>query len=111
MQMVRWMIKRCDADGTDIQLALLNYRNTPLEAVGASPAQLLMSRRLRSRLPVTRAGLAPAVQRDKTEQVRWIQLRQRHNHDRWAGQRHKVFDQGVSISGIRDTLGNGLRGR
>ena len=56
VQTVKRMIKKCDADGSDIQLALLNYRNTLLEAVGASPTQLLTSRRLRSRLPITRAG-------------------------------------------------------
>ena len=31
--------------------ALLNYRNTPLKGVGLSPAQLLMSRRLKTSLP------------------------------------------------------------
>ena len=48
-------------DGQDISLALLEYRNTPLAGITASPAQLLMSRRLKDVLPTTSSLLRPHV--------------------------------------------------
>ena len=33
-------------------IAILNYCNTPQEVIGKSPAQLLMNRRLRTRIPI-----------------------------------------------------------
>ncbi len=38
--------------------ALLDYRSTPLEGIGFSPSQLLMSRRLKTTLPVKKSLLS-----------------------------------------------------
>ena len=43
----KWILRQKDP-----HLALLNYRTTPVEATGYSPARLLMGRELQSRLPV-----------------------------------------------------------
>lgn len=48
------------ADGKDINLGLLEYRTTPLN-IGYSPAQLLMSLKLRSILLVISDELKPKV--------------------------------------------------
>jgi transposase InsO family protein len=45
------LLEKCKKDGTDINLALLNQRNTPRDEVLGSPAQRLMSRRLKSTIP------------------------------------------------------------
>ena len=47
---VKKMMKKCLATNKDIQQGLLAIRNTPL-ACGASPAELLMNRRLNDNLP------------------------------------------------------------
>ncbi|KAF7642853.1 hypothetical protein LDENG_00249640 [Lucifuga dentata] len=53
VQTVKSMLKKIHANDGDPYLALLNLRNTPLEDVGVSPAQLLMGRRLRTKIPAT----------------------------------------------------------
>ena len=45
------LLEKCKRDGTDINLALLNQRNTPHDEILGSPAQRLMSRRLKSTIP------------------------------------------------------------
>ena len=52
-------VKRLWSKAPDKHLALLDYRTTPLESVGLSPAQLLMGRRPRNKLPTARALLKP----------------------------------------------------
>ena len=52
-------MEKCHAQHQDPYLALLDYRNTPID--GVSPAQALMSRRLRSALPIVQHKLAPSV--------------------------------------------------
>lgn len=45
------LMKKAKADGQDPLLALLDWRNTPTEGIGSSPAQRLMGRRTRTLLP------------------------------------------------------------
>lgn len=55
-------MKKCEEDGTDPFLAILEYRNTPISSDLGSPAQLLQSRRLRSVLPTIERHLKPEIQ-------------------------------------------------
>lgn len=57
---IKNMLKKCLADNSDPYLALLQYRNTPKHNL-CSPAQLSMSRKLRSKLPVIERELKPKV--------------------------------------------------
>ncbi|XP_063635067.1 uncharacterized protein LOC134805771 [Cydia splendana] len=52
------MLKKSILSDSDFYLVLLNYRNTPRDGL-SSPAQLLMSRRLRCKLPVHPELLKP----------------------------------------------------
>ena len=58
---VKQMLLKAQESGEDWQLALLNFRNTPLTGEQYSPAQLLMSRSLRTRLPANDITLQPEV--------------------------------------------------
>lgn len=60
VQTAKHTLKKSKKEGEDPYLAILEYRNTPIDGVG-SPAKLLMSRRLRSILPSTTLQLAPSV--------------------------------------------------
>ena len=73
----------------DPYLSLLAYRSTPLEN-GYSPAQLLMSRNLRTTLPTTREQRCPKVVNplDLEERDDRLKDRQKRNFD----QRHRAKD-------------------
>lgn len=60
VQTVKMMLRKCHDDGTDIHYALLQYRNTPLADTNFSPAQILMGKRLRTKLPVSSQLLQPS---------------------------------------------------
>ena len=52
---------KAQADGRDIYLALLDWRNTPSEGMGSSPAQRLFGRRTRTLLPSSERLLKPKI--------------------------------------------------
>lgn len=55
---VKGIIKKSLCTGTDYYLGLLNFRSTPRDGI-SSPSQLLMGRRLNTRLPVHTERLKP----------------------------------------------------
>jgi len=57
VQTVKAMLEEVD----DPYKALLSYRDTPLEEVNLSPSQMLMSRRLKTLIPVTEDMLKPKL--------------------------------------------------
>ena len=46
------LLLKCAEDGTDPNIVLLRYRNTPITGMQYSPAQMLFGRRLKDTLPV-----------------------------------------------------------
>ena len=57
VQTVKNILEKCRVTKQDPYLALLDYRNTPID--GITPAQALMSRRLRSNIPISQQRLKP----------------------------------------------------
>ena len=51
VQTVKNIIKKAHEQNQDPYLALLEYRNTPVVGMKYSPAQMLVSRRLRTKIP------------------------------------------------------------
>ena len=60
VQTVKSMLKKAKASKQDPYIALLQYRNSPVTSK-YSPAQLLMNRNLRTKLPATNEYLKPQV--------------------------------------------------
>ena len=85
----------------DIFLALLTYRSTPIPDLGASPAELAFSRRLRTTLPSLPGTLTPRTVNQETlrERDAAFKQKQKRNYDRHHGVRpvpelhpgHSVF--------------------
>ena len=84
VQTIKLMIKKSIIDKKDFQLALLNYRNTPIDTLQASPAQLLMNRRLRSKLPTIPKMLLTQPEKDKSKLLQQRQQKQAYYHDKKA---------------------------
>lgn len=61
VQTIKRLFTKASEDGTEWQLALLNFRNTPIAGETNSPAQLLMGRLLKTRLPMTDKALQPQL--------------------------------------------------
>ena len=77
---IKQMLYKADKDGRDPYIALLEYRNTPVTGLPFSPAQMAMSRTLRSKLPSTHQMLKPAVV-NATSGLRARQARSKHTYD------------------------------
>ncbi|XP_061176082.1 uncharacterized protein K02A2.6-like [Saccostrea echinata] len=66
----------------DPYMAILDYRNTPLEELGLSPAQLFLARRLRTKLPVSATLLKLQNAEFVKESLKTRQARQKRNFDK-----------------------------
>ena len=65
---VKRLFKRCHESGESEFSALLDWRNTPTEGIGLSPAQRFLGRRCKMLLPVTVSKLQPTFYTDKKSQ-------------------------------------------
>ena len=92
VQTAERIIVKAAASGRDPYTALLEYRTMPISDCGKSPAQLLMSRRLRSILPPTHASLQPAVVDAESTRRSFEekQVKQKRFYDRTAKSRTRI---------------------
>ncbi|XP_056642612.1 uncharacterized protein K02A2.6-like [Diorhabda sublineata] len=63
------MLKKCLKENSDIHTALLQYRNSPLKYIGYSPAELLMSRICKTKVPINSSLLHPKLCEDVSEKL------------------------------------------
>lgn len=82
VQTVKAMLKKAQSSNGEPYIALLEYCNTPIEGVGISPAQLLMGRRLKSKLPVSTTLLTPEGQTPVQDKQLYKQMKQKIYYDR-----------------------------
>ena len=70
VQIVKRLLKKAKENDSDPYIALLNYRSTPLDC-GKSPAELLMNRKLRTRLPDPEELLPVSGHDQRRTSIQW----------------------------------------
>ena len=86
VQIAKNLLKKAKREGSDPYLAILNYRNTPIDGLDASPAQMLMHRRTRTTLPTASKLLKPKVVPNVHENLKRKQETQKRYFDRGTKQ-------------------------
>ena len=86
VQTIKTLMRKCVAAGEDFYLALLDLRNTPRDSLIGSPAQRLMGRRTKTKLPTSEALLRPSTIRPEhvTNSLLQYRLQQKDYYDRGA---------------------------
>lgn len=56
------MLRKQVESNKDINISLMEYRATPIPSLNASPAQILMSRLINTKLPISNTKLQPEIQ-------------------------------------------------
>ncbi|XP_017484858.1 PREDICTED: uncharacterized protein K02A2.6-like, partial [Rhagoletis zephyria] len=101
VKIAKRLIKKALDSGEDVWLAVLNYRNTP-NAIGSSPAQRLMSRRLRSAIPAHPKKLLPEAQKNVHDRI----MRKRQIAKSYYDQRDKIQEKFNTRSYIVNVKGS-----
>ena len=97
VQTVKAVIKKSVTENKDYNISLLNYRNTPLDKLDKSPAQILMSRNLISKIPTAKKNLKPQLTSITTDQIHARQAKQKHYFDKQAGKQHPILPVNTPI--------------
>ncbi|UYV69804.1 K02A2.6-like [Cordylochernes scorpioides] len=95
VQTAKNLIRKCLDSGQEVELALLNFYNTPRDGL-PSPAQCLFSRRTRTLLPTSTHQLEPEIQKGHTQNLRNKREKQKTHHDKTA-KTTRSFKEGENI--------------
>lgn len=96
MGIAKNLIKKTAENNEELWLALLEYRNTLLKELNASPAELLMSRKTRTLLPTRSELLQPKLIPDIDKNKKRKQLTSKKYYDKNAKFRES-FSKGEKI--------------
>ena len=81
IQTIKKLLRKAFEDENDPYIALLEYRNTPVSGLKESPAQLLMGRMLKSKLPSTVSLLKPQVVHNAYDKLKERRDKQKMYYD------------------------------
>lgn len=84
VQTIKNLLRKSLESGSDIHNALMEFRNTPVSGISYSPAQILMSRRLRTKLPSLQTQLYPKVIENPQQLLKEKQKHEKEIFDRHA---------------------------
>lgn len=103
VHIVKQMIKKKIEEGKDLSISLLEYRSTIIPGMDASPSELLMSRLLRTKLPIANVKLEPKLQSDVRNRLLCRQEKYKEYHDRRVVERNS-FKVGENIVVRKDKV-------
>lgn len=84
VQTMKRLLAKADDDGKDPYIALMEYRATPITGMSCSPAQLLMNRNIRTKLPSTTTSLKPRIFRHGNKQLEKNKMKKQKYYNRGA---------------------------
>ncbi|KAG1650875.1 U6 small nuclear RNA (adenine-(43)-N(6))-methyltransferase [Nymphon striatum] len=92
VQTAKNLLKKAKEDKQDVEISLLELRNTPLKNLGLSPAEILMGRKTRSWLPIKKSLLNPTqdFHMSITDNFRQSQQQQKHYYDKTSKNLQKI---------------------
>lgn len=79
---VKQLMRKAKEEGSDPHLAFLQYRNAPISGLKYSPAQLLMSRMLKDKMPTANSLLIPMVVSGAHAELKVRQQKQKKYYDK-----------------------------
>lgn len=82
--------------GSDIEIALLENRNTPASGLTLSPSEILLGRKTRTKLPISTNLLKSSQSEKVAEELKHIQNKYKVTYDRSARER-TPFKPGQSV--------------
>lgn len=113
VEIAKNLLRKCIMDGTDIQLALLNWRNVPRNDDLKSPVERLMSRTTRTVLPIKNSLLQPKIVQNVTSNISNLRQIQKYYADRGVreGPSFQKNDNVRLRVGHRDWVGAKIAGK
>jgi len=108
VQVASNLIKKCQADKSDPNEALLAHRATPIPSLGLSPSQILYSRQLRLNLLIHPKNLEPQIAQNVKSKLIQNQKQSAKNYDKSAHSKVQ-FNDGQSLTSIILMLSIGLK--
>ena len=84
MKQVKGVMKKCSDENSDPFIAILEYINTPSQAMGISPAERFFGRQLRSILPIMKTKVTPKNAEDVKIKMKQAKTKQKESYDKSA---------------------------
>jgi len=97
VQTVKRLFNKCRDTGESEFRALLDWRNTPSEGIGSSPAQRLFGRRCKTWLPMARSLLKPSYTTDAASHAITTQKSRQASYYNRSTKRQPAIETGAAI--------------
>ncbi|GJQ81737.1 hypothetical protein Trydic_g9176 [Trypoxylus dichotomus] len=92
VQTAKRILKKCNATNSDLESALLEFRNTPKTGLNLIPTQILFSRRTRTKIPVHSKLLKPQIAAKAHHKITQNQNTYKFYHDRTSRFRKELAE-------------------